>query len=42
MKCVNYVAPEIEVVEVAVEDGIAITGSGEPGVPNPFGLPFMN
>lgn len=36
MKNVNYLAPEIEVIEVAVEAGIAATGSGEGGNLNPF------
>ncbi len=31
-----YSVPSIEIIEVAVETGIAATGSGEGGVPNPF------
>lgn len=36
MNKMNYSAPSIEVVEVAVEAGIAQTGSGEGGNLNPF------
>ena len=32
MKKVNYLAPEIETIEVAIEAGIATTAGGENGM----------
>ncbi len=32
----NYEVPQVEVIEVEVEQGIAATGGGEGGNPEPF------